>query len=59
MIFTFGKHRGQSTEEVSSNYLEWISEHLDPDKYANEDVIDACDQELAYRTKNNCYIGDD
>lgn len=58
MVLAFGKHKGKDITKLPSNYLIWLSEHVNVLKDGNA-IIDACESELDYRYKYDQYYGFD
>jgi hypothetical protein len=42
----FGRHKGEKLEDLPEDYLEWLAENLDVEKYNNAAVIEECQKQL-------------
>lgn len=47
----FGKHTGQTIEEIPSSYLRWMLRFVD-----DEDLLAAAETEIEYRTSNDAHF---
>lgn len=45
----FGKHKGEKLEDLPDDYLEWLVDNLEPEKYNNAKVIEECQNQLSMR----------
>jgi len=50
----FGKFKGRTIEDVPSDYLKWLR-----DNSSDEDILEACEAELSYRTDHNAHFHED
>jgi hypothetical protein len=53
-VFTYGKHEGESIEDVPNTYLEWSVNNIEEDF-----IVEYCEDELARRNRTGEYIMDE
>lgn len=50
MMIHFGKHQGETIEEIPSNYLKWMVMNL-----VEDDIVEAAEDELTFRDQFNTH----
>jgi uncharacterized protein (DUF3820 family) len=42
----FGKYKGEALEDIPVEYLQWLVDNLEPEKFNNEAIIVECQNQI-------------
>jgi Putative quorum-sensing-regulated virulence factor len=46
----FGKHKGEALQDLPEDYLFWLAENLEPERYNNAAIIEECENQLKLKS---------
>lgn len=42
----FGMHKGEMLQDLPDDYLQWLAENLEPERFNNAAIIEECENQL-------------